>query len=244
MENGTQIPDDKCIIARASTKRMILFVFKVFKFVCSLVLRYDILNVYYRAQTKLELDIESASLEVDLLEMQEPLDSVQMILRIQDQFQTYIDSVRSNSGMQDIGSKTSVKPVGKVSKKSAKKEDTDRETHIISSVLAFIEENSHSCDLSVSMVSDHFKMSISNLSHQFKAQTNRTILDYITEKKFGYAGELLLTTDYSVQKIASMTGYSQTASFIRKFKQYYGMTPVEYRNTGVSKSTEIKEQDE
>lgn len=170
--------------------------------------------------------------------------SVQMILRIQDQFQTYIDSVRSNSGMQDIGSKTSVKPVGKVSKKSAKKEDTDRETHIISSVLAFIEENSHSCDLSVSMVSDHFKMSISNLSHQFKAQTNRTILDYITEKKFGYAGELLLTTDYSVQKIASMTGYSQTASFIRKFKQYYGMTPVEYRNTGVSKSTEIKEQDE
>ena len=27
MENGTQIPVDKCIIARAYTKRMILFVF-------------------------------------------------------------------------------------------------------------------------------------------------------------------------------------------------------------------------
>ena len=205
---------------------------------------YDILNVYYRAQTKLELDIESASLEVDLLEMQEPLDPVQMILRIQDQYQTYIDNIRSNGSMQDISSKASVKPVRKVSKKSVKKEDADRERHIISNVLAFIEENSYSCDLSVSMVSDHFKMSISNLSHQFKAQTNRTILDYITEKKFGYAGELLLTTDYSVQKIAFMTGYSQTASFIRKFKQYYGMTPVEYRNTGVGENTEIKERDE
>ena len=41
------------------------------------------------------------------------------------------------------------------------------------------------------------------------------IFDYVTEKKFGYASELLLTTDYSVQKIAAMTGYSQTAKELK-----------------------------
>lgn len=125
--------------------------------------------------------------------------------------------------------------------KKDKKEETDKEAHIISKVLAFIEENSRSCDLSVSMIAYHFDISISNLSHQFKAQVNRTISDYIAEKKFAYAQELLLTTDYSVQKIASMTGYSQPASFIRKFRQYYGMTPVEYRNTagGSNRSKEV-----
>ena len=122
-----------------------------------------------------------------------------------------------------------------------KKEESDKEAHIISKVLAFIDENSRSCDLSVSMIAYYFDISISNLSHQFKAQVNRTISDYIAEKKFAYAQELLLTTDYSVQKIASMTGYSQPASFIRKFRQYYGMTPVEYRNTagGSNRSKEV-----
>ena len=128
-----------------------------------------------------------------------------------------------------------------VQKKKDIKEETDKEAHIISKVLAFIEENSRSCDLSVSMIAYYFDISISNLSHQFKAQVNRTISDYIAEKKFAYAQELLLTTDYSVQKIASMTGYSQPASFIRKFRQYYGMTPVEYRNTagGSNRSKEV-----
>ena len=199
----------------------------------SVSLYYDVLNVYYRAQTKLELDIEPVYLEVDLLEVQDYLDDVQMILRIRDQFQSYIDGVRESETHSSIR-KTAKKAVRNVRAKNITEQDTDKnkEAHIVSKVLEYIDENSRSCDLSVSMVSDYFNMSISNLSHQFKAQTNRTISDYVTEKKFGYASELLLTTDYSVQKIAAMTGYSQTASFVRKFKQYYGTTPVEYRNTG------------
>ncbi|MBQ8815554.1 MAG: helix-turn-helix transcriptional regulator [Lachnospiraceae bacterium] len=197
----------------------------------SVSLYYDVLNIYYGAQAKLDLDIDSNVLEVDLLEMQTNLDVIQMILRIRDQFRSYIESYRQCNANENVRgqTETSVRNAGTTSDagKDAKKED-----NIITRVLAFIDENSHSCDLSVSMISDYFNMSISNLSHRFKAQTNRTISDYVTEKKFGYAGELLLTTDYSVQKIASMTGYSQPASFIRKFKQYYGMTPVEYRNSG------------
>lgn len=198
----------------------------------SVSLYYDVLNVYYGAQAKLDFDIDATFLEVDLLEVQDRLDVVQMILRIRDQFQSYIDSVREKDSERRNNPMVN-KPAGSAKTEGIQKEDTDsKEAHIISKVLQFIDENSRSCDLSVSMISYHFNMSISNLSHQFKAQTKRTISDYVTEKKFAYARELLLTTDCSVQKIASMTGYSQPASFIRKFRQYYGMTPVDYRNTG------------
>lgn len=201
-------------------------------------LYYDVLNVYYGAQAKLDLDIDSNYLEVDLLEMQNNLDVGQMILRIRDQFRSYIESYSQRS-VKENGRKQSEAPVRNEQVGNVAGEDVKKGEDFISRVLLFIDENSHSCDLSVSMISDYFDMSISNLSHRFKAQTNRTISDYVTEKKFGYAGELLLTTDYSVQKIASMTGYSQPASFIRKFKQYYGMTPVEYRNSGgVSRGVE------
>ena len=80
------------------------------------------------------------------------------------------------------------------------------------------------------MVANHFNMSLSNLGHQFKAGTDRKLSEYITEKKFMYSCRLLKETDYNVAVIADMIGYSQTLSFIRKFKQFYGMTPVEARN--------------
>lgn len=203
----------------------------------SVSLYYDVLNIYYGAQAKLDLDIDSNYLEVDLLEMQNNLDVGQMILRIRDQFRSYIESY-SQCDAKEGGRNQSEVPVRNEDTGSTLGEDVKKGEDFISKVLIFIDENSRSCDLSVSMISDYFDMSISNLSHRFKAQTNRTISDYVTEKKFGYAGELLLTTDYSVQKIASMTGYSQPASFIRKFKQYYGMTPVEYRNSGGGRGLE------
>lgn len=78
-------------------------------------------------------------------------------------------------------------------------------------------------------MADHFDMSISHMSHKFKEQTSRNISDYITEKKFDYACELLCDTELSVKEITFITGYSHPYSFIRKFKQQYGMTPGEYR---------------
>ena len=165
-------------------------------------LYYDVLNTYYKAQSKLALNTESAVLDISLLEIKDNSDAIRMIRRIREQFKVYIGSA----------------------------EEAKREKHVISKVLAFIDENSKSCDLSVSIVADYFNMSISNLSHQFKMQTNRKISDYINDKKFEYAAELLLRTDYRVSEIAEMLGYAQSTNFTRKFKQYFGITPGEYRN--------------
>ncbi|MBQ8814520.1 MAG: helix-turn-helix transcriptional regulator [Lachnospiraceae bacterium] len=172
-------------------------------------LYYDVLNTYYRAHAKLNPDKQPGFLGIDLLEVKDYPDVVQMIHRIRDQFRAYVEETEHESASAGKGAK--------------------KEGNVIDDVIMFIVQNRTVGDLSVSMVADYFDMSMSNLSHQFKVKTGRTISDYITEVKFAYAGELLRETDYSVSRIADILGYSQAANFIRKFKQYFGVTPVEYR---------------
>lgn len=170
----------------------------------SISLYYDILNTYYKAQLKLEMEINSVFVDMDLLEGRENTEMVQMILQIREYFRMYVESVKA----------------------------AEKECVMIPRVIAYIDANCRSGDISVSTVADHFDVSISNLSHQFKAQTGQNISDYITGKRFEYAAELLQNTDYSVKVIAETLGYSQSANFSRKFRQHYGVTPVEYRNHG------------
>lgn len=172
----------------------------------SVALYYDIINSYYRAMTKLEMDSDEKIMNMDMLEIRDTDEAISMIYQISRRFWSYVERVNESTLLEK------------------------KEKNIVSQVLAFIDENSNERDLSASMVANHFNMSLSNLGHQFKAGTDRKLSEYITEKKFMYSCRLLKETDYNVAVIADMIGYSQTHSFIRKFKQFYGMTPVEYRN--------------
>ncbi len=171
------------------------------KYLCSSVY-YDLINTYYRAHTKLELDIDPENLDIRLLDFKEQKSTLEQAAHIREQFLHYADSVQTAQNNKDI----------------------------IPRVIAYIDENITEYELSVGYIADQFDISISNLSHQFKARMNCTISSYITEKKLAYAGDRLLTTDESVSSIAETLGYSQATSFIRKFKQFYGVTPAEYRN--------------
>ena len=161
---------------------------------------HDVVNAYYRAQSKLILNLEAAILEAEQLEIMDQSDAISVIQNLESH---YRECIEKKSGKGD---------------KSQLRE-----------VIAYIEENKTSPDLTVSALADSFGMSISNLSHRFRAYTGEKISDYITEKRFEYAVELLLTKDYKIMDVAEMLGYTQTSGFIRKFKQYYGVTPSEYR---------------
>lgn len=99
----------------------------------------------------------------------------------------------------------------------------------INEIFRFIRENRENPDLCVKMVASQSDLSISNLSHRVKKATGRNVSDYITEMRMEYAHELLKDTDYNIQTIASMVGYTQASSFVSKFKKYYSVTPAEYR---------------
>ncbi|MDL2232717.1 helix-turn-helix domain-containing protein [Ruminococcaceae bacterium OttesenSCG-928-L11] len=100
----------------------------------------------------------------------------------------------------------------------------------INGVIAYIQQHHADSDFSVSSLADHFQMSISNFSHQFKALMNRNVSTYINEIRLETAKTLLASTDLPVNDIAGQLGYVQPSSFIRSFKKALGMTPGEYRS--------------
>ena len=54
-------------------------------------------------------------------------------------------------------------------------------------------------------------------------------MEYINEKRFNLALDLLTTTSCTNSKIAEMTGFNSATYFYTVFKKRFGMTPDNYR---------------
>ncbi len=96
-------------------------------------------------------------------------------------------------------------------------------------ILQYINESCKSPDFSLYNAAEHFRMSPSQLTNAFKAELHISPSAYITNYKIRLAKHLLETTSESVSDICASLGYSDTSSFIRKFRQQTGKTPAAYR---------------
>lgn len=82
----------------------------------------------------------------------------------------------------------------------------------------------------VGEVVKHSGMSYSGFQHLYKKLFGVSVTEDITKSRFLRAEKLLLTTSLNIRSIAQKCGYISEYSFMRKFKEIYGMTPTEYRN--------------
>ncbi|GKX28203.1 AraC family transcriptional regulator [Vallitalea longa] len=103
------------------------------------------------------------------------------------------------------------------------------ELSLIHEMVIYIKNNYVDLNFSLLGMADYFNMSQSSLSMYFKDKTGQTILNYITRMKIDKAKELLITTNITLNKLSKAVGYSNTTSFIRRFKQWEEITPGEYR---------------
>lgn len=60
-----------------------------------------------------------------------------------------------------------------------------------------------------------------------------TFLRYLNEVRISHAGRLLMNTDMSISEVMSESGFTNQTIFNRLFKEIYGMTPRQARNTSV-----------
>src|SRR5690606_37196351 len=67
------------------------------------------------------------------------------------------------------------------------------------------------------------------ISKIYKAETGKSFSEYVFNRKMEEAGNRLKKSNEKVYKIASGIGYKDPSYFIKKFKDYYGVTPQEYR---------------
>lgn len=84
-------------------------------------------------------------------------------------------------------------------------------------------------DYSLIDVAEYMQMNPAYLSRYFKEKTHETFMEYDKRLKMERAMELLQTTNMKTYEIANQLGYKSTQHFSRIFKEYKGMTPMEYR---------------
>lgn len=105
---------------------------------------------------------------------------------------------------------------------------------LLDNIKTFIAAKCFDCNFSLQMLSDHFHMAGSNLTTFYKEHTGENIFDTVTTLRMERAKVLLATTGIPVQQISVNVGYDNASSFIRRFKQLYGITPGAFREANRS----------
>lgn len=71
------------------------------------------------------------------------------------------------------------------------------------------------------------------LTSILKAQTGRTVNNFICEMLYSEARNLLALSEFSIQQIATELHFSDQASFSKFFKRWASISPLEFRNVMV-----------
>lgn len=88
----------------------------------------------------------------------------------------------------------------------------------------------HACDgIGVAKVLEYARLSRSTLERRFVKALGRSPSSEITRTRLSRVKELLCTTDFSLAKIAGLTGFQYVESMHCFFKESVGQTPSQYR---------------
>lgn len=98
----------------------------------------------------------------------------------------------------------------------------------IEEIKQYILENI-SPELSLESIADKFCLTPNYLSKIFHEHCQITFSTFLKEAKLKKAAELLKNNDMLIQNIAETVGYNTPNYFNRIFKDYYGVTPLQYR---------------
>ena len=90
-------------------------------------------------------------------------------------------------------------------------------------------ENEYHKPFTLAGLAKQHSLSISSLSHRFRAATGVSVMEYLQSCRMANAKQMLAETDSSVSEIVEKCGFSDDSNFSRAFKQLNGMSPTEFR---------------
>ena len=85
-------------------------------------------------------------------------------------------------------------------------------------------------------ISNHLYISKSHIERAFKKEYGQTPLVYCANQKIAQVASMLVTTNYSLSKIAQQCGFTDVKYMSKSFKKIKGKTPMEYKRDKLSKS--------
>lgn len=101
----------------------------------------------------------------------------------------------------------------------------------IEDVLSFINSNLEK-DLSIGMLSKAFYLNKYYLMHLFKEETGYTLYSYILKKRVIKASDLIKSNMQSGE-VCSKCGFRDYSSFVRAFKNEFGLSPKQYYKSNI-----------
>jgi len=98
--------------------------------------------------------------------------------------------------------------------------------------IVYIKENYSKNDLTLNLIAEQLHTSQSNLTRIIKHKTGENFTDYLNKLRIDMAIKLLLDKDkdFTINDIANIVGYSSQHYFSRAFKNYMGVSPIQYKN--------------
>jgi two-component system response regulator YesN len=104
-----------------------------------------------------------------------------------------------------------------------------REVFIMEGIAAFIEEN-YNEDLTRDGLAEKAHMEKYRFSRAFNQHFGKNVKSYVNITRVRKAAEILSkSADLTITDVAVSVGYSGVAHFEKVFKQFYGISPNEYR---------------
>ena len=100
----------------------------------------------------------------------------------------------------------------------------------INKAIAFIESNS-TTDIQLKDIATQAALSQYHFHRVFKSLTGDTTKDFLTRLRLEKAALKLKHSQNDIGQIAFDCGYQNHETFTRAFKDYFGLTPLEYRNS-------------
>ncbi len=111
---------------------------------------------------------------------------------------------------------------------SSNEENTLPSNPFMDAVIKNIEKHLDDSTLEAKVLADSLNMSLPTLYRKIKQYSDLSILELTRNIRLKKAAELLASQQYSVQEVAEMVGFNDTATFRKRFTEQYGTTPSQY----------------
>ncbi len=111
----------------------------------------------------------------------------------------------------------------------------------VSEALRFMEANLHDCSWGIADIAAQAGLSRSGFSLLLRVEIGSSPWQMITRMRMQLAAELLSTQrPLPLKEVAARTGFPRPDVFARAFREWYGMTPSEFRRAGDTFATSRK----
>lgn len=119
-----------------------------------------------------------------------------------------------------------------IMKKVSGKEEGRSRDDVVGTVKRYVREHIQE-DIYIADIAKQVYLNEQYLMRLFKKTTGVSILEFITEERLWLAKELLVNTDYPINRVADTVGYGNYSYFTKIFKRNTGMTPQAFRQANV-----------